>query len=52
MAKKKKRKRQRVETYFLGRGRKRALLIGINYTGTANELSGMTKLQKKKEMTN
>lgn len=25
---------------FIGQGRKRALLIGINYTGTANALNG------------
>jgi hypothetical protein len=26
---------------YIGQGKKRALLIGINYTGTQNELSGI-----------
>lgn len=30
-----------LKVYSVGHGRKRALLIGINYTGTQNELNGM-----------
>lgn len=29
-----------IKTSYSGQGKKRALLIGINYTGTDNELNG------------
>lgn len=33
-------------TRLQGRGKKRALLIGINYTGTSNELNGNTNKRR------